>query len=102
MQASMPALRPLTLLLKYFLSCRLLNDTYSGGIGSFMLQMMIISHLQHHVSRAHGAHLNLGTLAWSFFEMYGKNFNYGEVGISVRGLGSYFSKHARNWYKEDR
>ena len=41
-----PALRPLTLFLKYFLNCRLLNETFTGGIGSFMLQMMILSHLQ--------------------------------------------------------
>lgn len=39
-------LRPLTLFLKYFLYIRGLNDTYSGGIGSFLLQLMIVSHLQ--------------------------------------------------------
>ena len=41
-----PSLRPLTLFLKYFLYYRDLNETYTGGIGSFVLQMMIISHLQ--------------------------------------------------------
>lgn len=45
-QQRLPAFRPLTLVLKYFLQTRQLNDTYHGGVGSFMLQMMVLSHLQ--------------------------------------------------------
>jgi DNA polymerase sigma len=41
-----PALRPLTLVLKYFLHQRQLNETFTGGVGSFLLQMMIVSMLQ--------------------------------------------------------
>ncbi len=48
---AMPALRPLTLLLKYFMHVRGLNETYTGGIGSFMLQLMIIAMLQRHECR---------------------------------------------------
>src|SRR5207248_1355738 len=44
----MPGLRPLMLFLKYFLYCRSLHDTYTGGIGSFLLQIMAISFLQLH------------------------------------------------------
>mmetsp|Transcript_17045 Transcript_17045/g.21565 ORF Transcript_17045/g.21565 Transcript_17045/m.21565 type:complete len:538 (-) Transcript_17045:1184-2797(-) len=43
---AMPPLRPLTFVLKYFLAARGLNEPYTGGIGSFMLQMMIVSFLQ--------------------------------------------------------
>jgi non-canonical poly(A) RNA polymerase PAPD5/7 len=43
----MPPLKPLTFVLKYFMAARGLNEPYSGGIGSFMLQMMIVSFLQH-------------------------------------------------------
>jgi non-canonical poly(A) RNA polymerase PAPD5/7 len=39
-------LRPLVLVVKYFLSQRQLNDTYSGGIGSFMLTMMALHIVQ--------------------------------------------------------
>jgi hypothetical protein len=35
-----PPLRPLVVLLKYFLLQRGLNDTYSGGVGSFALTLM--------------------------------------------------------------
>eukprot|EP00474_Spongospora_subterranea_P008660 CRZ09118.1 hypothetical protein [Spongospora subterranea] len=98
-QQDMPALRPLTLFLKYFLQFREMNETYSGGIGSFLLQMMIVSHLQLHpfgsskrLSSPANKNLNLGALLLSFFELYGKVFNYAVVGISVRNGGSYFSK----------
>ena len=41
-----PSMRPLTMVLKVFLAQRRLNDTYSGGIGSFLLCGMIVSFLQ--------------------------------------------------------
>jgi non-canonical poly(A) RNA polymerase PAPD5/7 len=78
--------------------------TSTGGIGSFMLQMMILSHLQHHpclreVGKSHvtrgtpqDEHINLGCLLHAFFELYGKQFNYQSVGLSVRDGGSYFAK----------
>ncbi len=44
-------LRPLVLVIKYFLSQRALNDTYTGGIGSFMLTMMCL-HIVQQVRRA--------------------------------------------------
>jgi len=44
---AMPPLKPLTFVLKYFMASRGLNEPYSGGVGSFMLQMMIVSFLQH-------------------------------------------------------
>lgn len=34
-----------------------------------------------------------------FFELYGKNFNYDEVGIAIRRGGFYYSKRARGWYQ---
>jgi non-canonical poly(A) RNA polymerase PAPD5/7 len=44
--AARPALRPLTLLMKYFLYTRSLHETYHGGLGSFAIQLMLLSHLQ--------------------------------------------------------
>lgn len=44
--AQFPALRPLILVLKYFLVQRGLNDTYSGGVGSFLLLLMVVHVVQ--------------------------------------------------------
>ena len=45
---------------------------------------------------------NLGVLVMEFFELYGKYFNYGETGISLRHGGSYFNKRERGWRNYDR
>ena len=85
---------------KYFLKQRGLNDTYSGGIGSFLLFCMVISSIQHH--RAHREdrkYYNRYTLAHylvNFFKLYGDEFNYELVGISLKGEGSYFKKNSKN------
>ena len=41
-----PALVPLVVVLKHFLSQRGLNVTFKGGIGSFLLTCMVVHHLQ--------------------------------------------------------
>lgn len=40
---------------------------------------------------------NLGVLIVEFFELYGKNFNYNETGISLVFAGSYFNKDKHGW-----
>lgn len=95
---ALPPLRPLTFVLKYFLAARGLNQPYSGGMGSFMLQMMIVSFLQHRerefaYNRMPSSY-NLGSLLVDFFELYSMDFNYIIVGISVRFDGYYFPKGA--------
>ena len=104
-----PALRPLLLVLKYFLQQRGLNETYpSGGIGSFLLQMMALSFLQHRrhavtFAAAQSSSINgggaapaednhLGSLLMGFLELYGRRLNVDAVGISVRNKGTYFRK----------
>ncbi|GMF24773.1 unnamed protein product [Phytophthora lilii] len=102
-----PSFRPLTLVLKYFMAQRGLNETYTGGVGSFLLQMMVISFLQQH-GRTLGAEHddpkfnNLGQLLVGFFTLYGRDFNYTDLAISVRNGGSYFRKEERNWYDDGR
>ncbi|KAL3673971.1 hypothetical protein V7S43_001655 [Phytophthora oleae] len=97
-----PSFRPLTLVLKYFMAQRGLNETYSGGVGSFLLQMMVVSFLQHHGRELGAEHddpkfNNLGQLLMGFFTLYGRDFNYTDLGISVRNGGSYFRKSLRRW-----
>ncbi|KAL3806308.1 hypothetical protein ACHAXA_007935 [Cyclostephanos tholiformis] len=97
---SMPPLRPLTFVLKYFLASRDINKPFTGGIGSYLLQLMIVSYLQHRaredVSRRQDGggmrHYNLGSLLLDFLELYGVDFNYVTTGISVRHDGYYFPK----------
>lgn len=98
---AMPPLRPLTFVMKYFMAARGLNEPYTGGVGSFLLQMMIVSFLQHREREEYQASgresiLNLGSLLLEFFELYGLDFNYVTTGISVRSDGSYFPKGAKN------
>ncbi|KAG7399267.1 hypothetical protein PHYBOEH_009306 [Phytophthora boehmeriae] len=102
-----PSFRPLTLVLKYFMAQRGLNETYSGGVGSFLLQLMVISFLQQHGRHLKAEHddpkyNNLGQLLMGFFTLYGRDFNYTELGISVRNGGSYFYKTDRYWYDDSR
>ena len=101
---SMPPLRPLTFVLKYFLASRDINKPFTGGIGSYLLQLMIVSYLQHRaredVSRQQDGggmrHYNLGSLLLDFLELYGVDFNYVTTGISVRHDGYYFPKGLRD------
>jgi non-canonical poly(A) RNA polymerase PAPD5/7 len=91
---ALPALRPLTMVLKYFLLARGLNEPFSGGMGSYALLLMIVSFLQQRereerqrnrsVSRKGSSHnnnasvggMNLGGLLLDFLELYGFDFNY--------------------------
>ncbi|KAJ7154186.1 hypothetical protein C8R46DRAFT_1041916 [Mycena filopes] len=94
------ALRALVLLTKLFLSQRGMNEVYTGGLGSYAIVCLAISFLQMHPKIRYGqidADSNLGVLVVEFFELYGKSFNYEEVGISLRDGGSYFGKRQRGW-----
>jgi non-canonical poly(A) RNA polymerase PAPD5/7 len=102
-----PAFRPLTLVIKYFLAQRGLNETFAGGIGSFLVQLMVVSFLQHHRRNLAADHddpkyNNLGQLLVGFFTLYGRDFNYNDLAISVRNGGSYFRKEDRGWYDDNR
>ncbi|CAI7907874.1 unnamed protein product [Closterium sp. NIES-54] len=61
---AMPALRPISLVLKLFLQQRGLDEVFTGGIGSYALLVMIMAHLQTHHSRFSSGKLeqNLGVL----------------------------------------
>ncbi|CAE7289832.1 cid14 [Symbiodinium natans] len=95
-----PALSPLVLFLKLFLSQRNLHETFMGGMGSYVLVCVVLSFLQHHKS-AQSAHLHsvtsLGNLLLDFFRYYGQEFRYAATGISVREGGSLFDRAKRGW-----
>lgn len=99
-----PPVVPLTLVLKIFLMQRKLNDTYTGGLGSFVLCMMVTSFMQmrRRIAAAKKTNIswNLGSLLLEFFHLYGLTFNYGSVGISLTNGGSYFLREERGeeWF----
>jgi len=107
---ALPPLRPLTFVLKYFLAARGLNEPYSGGVGSYLLQLMIVALLQHRerdaVNYRRPSLNNLGSLLLEFLELYGLEFNYMTTGISVRHDGFFFPKGAadrkENFYQANR
>lgn len=101
---ALPPLRPLTFVLKYFMAARGLNQPYTGGVGSFLLQMMIVSFLQHRerecVHNRRPVLYNLGALLIEFFELYSTDFNFITTGVSVRFDGFYFPKGASDRKKD--
>jgi len=101
--AQYPLLRPLTLVIKYYLKQNYLNDTWSGGIGSYTLVILILSYLQNHTkSRGLGTTEgeNLADLLIGFFDFYGRKFDYTEQVISVKDK-CYYNKKSRRWFNEE-
>ena len=83
----------LALVIKQFLAQRQLNEVYYGGISSYSLILMIVSFFQRHPRYKTSDHsANLAVLLIEFFELYGRQFNYLQVGISVVDSGCYFPK----------
>lgn len=93
------------IVLKYWLRDRGLNDTFTGGVGSFLLQLLVICSLQHPPPtpshfRSHGG--NLGASLIHFFELFGLRLNYTQVGIAVTDGGRFFNKRLRGCLDERR
>lgn len=115
--ARLPALRPLALIFKAFLSQRDMNEVYNGGLGSYSVVCMVLSFLQvcrfvilqtrwlMRVPQLHpkirnaeiDPNKNLGILLIELFQYYGDYFHYEHTGISLRGGGQLFNKRARGW-----
>ena len=128
---SVPAMRPLILVMKYFLVQRELNETYRGGVGSFMLQLMVIACMQQHARercydrwqrleaakrsgkgnrfvkivheqiKGENPH-NLGMMLMEFIGFYGVQLDFERVGISVRQEGRLYRKIKRGWFNPRR
>ncbi|WWC85720.1 uncharacterized protein L201_000586 [Kwoniella dendrophila CBS 6074] len=99
---SLPGSRQLILVVKSFLSQRSMNEVYTGGLGSYAVICLVISFLQVHPKLRRSEldpEENLGTLLIEFFELYGRNFNYQDVGLSIRKGGYYYLKSSRGWMR---
>jgi len=91
--------------LKLYLQQRGLARTHKGGVGSYLLFVMVLSFLQQHkvsYSKTLQSKTGLGHLLYDFFQLYGVDFCYEQTAISVNGNGSYFPKKSRSWYYPER
>ncbi|KYQ92191.1 PAP/25A-associated domain-containing protein [Tieghemostelium lacteum] len=103
------SMRTLLLVIKFFLFQNSLHETYTGGIGSYALALMVVSfiqlryvpmnlrtHLASSKSRKNFKHAgddtDYGAMLVEFFELYGRSFNYSLYGISLENGGFYFVK----------
>ncbi|KAJ9101156.1 hypothetical protein QFC21_003374 [Naganishia friedmannii] len=100
---ALPAARPLVLLIKAFMWRLNKNEVFAGGLGSYSTICLAISFLQQHPKIRNNEidpMKNLGILLIEFFELYGLNFNWQDLGISIREGGTYYRKRDRGWFKQ--
>ena len=117
--AETPKLRPLVLVVKEFLSEKGLNNTYTGGLGSYCLIIMARtylhayhsarenmvpvptnsrSHHHSHQQQSEQPHLmstekslqDMGRAVLGFFRFYGTEFDYATTGISTKRGGTFY------------
>ena len=80
MLSHVPAMKPLVLVLKYFLQQRNLNVTFKGGVGSFLLQLMVISSIQHHAKVRQNSR-------WKILQSLEKNLKFSGRKKAMQQLG---------------
>ncbi|XP_004308471.1 PREDICTED: uncharacterized protein LOC101305610 [Fragaria vesca subsp. vesca] len=88
-----PAATPLALVLKQFLADRSLDQSYSGGLSSYCLVLLIVRFLQHEYHLGRPINQNFGNLLMNFLYFLGKNvFDPRQMRISVQGSGVYIKR----------
>jgi len=84
-------LTPLVLVLKQLLLQRGLSDTYTGGLSSYALTIMVASILQRHNLEAPELQPDLGTLLLTFLQVFGTGFDTRRYGVSLSTSGPLFT-----------
>ncbi|KAL8263520.1 hypothetical protein R6Q59_021650 [Mikania micrantha] len=87
-----PAATPLALVLKQFLADRSLDQSYSGGLSSYCLILLITRFLQHEHHYGRSISQNFGGLLMDFFYFFGNVFDPRRMRISVQGSGVYIDR----------
>jgi non-canonical poly(A) RNA polymerase PAPD5/7 len=88
----------MVILLKFILRQRNLNETYTGGVGSYLLLNMTYAYVQYlRKNKEEEKIYNLGRLFLGFLKFYGEEFNHKDLGISIHNGGEFFKKWQRNY-----
>ncbi|XP_074272967.1 uncharacterized protein LOC141596656 [Silene latifolia] len=87
-----PAAVPLALVLKQFLADRSLDQSYSGGLSSYCLVLLITRFLQHEHHLGRPINQNLGNLFMDFLYFFGNVFDPRQMRISIQGSGLYINR----------
>ncbi|GMH17223.1 hypothetical protein Nepgr_019064 [Nepenthes gracilis] len=87
-----PASVPLALVLKQFLADRSLDQSYSGGLSSYCLVLLITRFLQHEHHRGRPINQNLGSIFMDFLYFFGNVFDPRKMRISIQGSGLYINR----------
>ena len=92
-------LRPLVLVLKYFLAQNRLNEPYWGGMGSYALVLLVTFIIKRRKAAAAPgtAMLDLGELLVEFFRFFGKELQTESEAVSV-ATPEVFTKESRGWF----
>lgn len=103
---TLPVMKGLVYVLKHFMHIINLNDVFHGGISSYILQLMIIFHIQfQHTISSDPSSLNAGLLLYKFFEYYGHQLQYESQGLCI-AHGSYqlayYNKEQRGWFNPEK
>ena len=86
-----PILPQLVSIIKQFLLERDLSQVFTGGLSSYAVTILVISFLQLHPRRDPCSD-NLGVLLIEFLHLYGHDFNYSSLAISIRNGGQLLQK----------
>lgn len=87
-----PAVTPLSWVLKQFLADRSLDQSYSGGLSSYCLILLITRFLQHEHHHGRAINQNYGSLLMDFLYFFGNVFDPRQMRISVQGSGIYLNR----------
>jgi len=99
-QTIFPEFRYLVYIIKAFLRARNLHESFKGGLSSFLLQLMIVHFLQDVYKEKES--LPLAELLIKFFDTYGNQMNYDDLGISIRNGGHLIYKKHAKWMEKNR
>ncbi|XP_062174305.1 uncharacterized protein LOC133879662 isoform X3 [Alnus glutinosa] len=87
-----PAATPLAFVLKQFLADRSLDQSYSGGLSSYCLVLLITRFLQHEHHLGRPINQKFGSLLMDFLYFFGNVFDPRQMRISVQGSGVYMKR----------
>ena len=97
---ALPPLRPLVLVVKAVLKEAGLNEVFRGGLSSYCTTLMAIAHLVAEGVSPDPASSDCGRLLWSFFDRYGRRFNYQRQAVRIARGG--VAPKPLDWVKPDR